>query len=654
MFSRLFRLGWDLDFQGYLFMLDVIRERAQGWFAKVILALITVPFALWGVDSYLRGGADGAFVAEVDSQKISQQEFNQVLREQQDRMRSVMKDAFDPAMLDKPEIRRSILDNLVEQRLLTGGAAKAGIVISDEMLAGFIGAIPDFQENGKFSQSRYESLLRNQGMSPVMFESRLRQGLMTEQFIDGLTHSTLLPRSALDTFIHLSEQQREMLQAMIVPEQFFPRIKVGNDQIKAYYDKHKETFRVPEQARLDYVVLSVEDLAQQAVVPDGEVAKYYEEHAAQFQEAEQRQASHILITAAASASEAEKSAARAKAEQLFKDATRSPGQFAELAAKHSQDPGSAAAGGDLGMFARGAMVKPFENAVFAMKVGDIVGPVQSDFGFHVIKLTGVKPGKARSLAEAREEIVLELKKQNAGKRFAEVAETFSNMVYEQPDSLKPVADALGLKVQSSPWMGKKGGDVALLNNGKLLQAVFSEESIKLKRNTEAVEVRPSTLVAARVTEFRPASYKALEELSVELGARVQRDLANEMAAKRGGEVLEQLRQGKEVPELKWGTPIVVSRQAAASLGEAVVSEIFTANAGKLPSFTGVPDPKGGFLLIRVNRVIDPGKLDDAKRKGYADRLRDLLAQEYFAAYVGSLRQRADITVKKDVLEKTER
>lgn len=635
-------------------MLDVIRDRAQSWVAKVILVLITIPFALWGVDSYLRGGADGAVVAEVDSQKISQQEFNQVLREQQDRMRSVMKDAFDPAMLDKPEIRRSILDNLVEQRLLTGGAAKAGMVVSDEMLAGFIGAIPDFQENGKFSQSRYESLLRNQGMTPVAFESRLRQGLVTEQFIDGLTNSTLVSRSALDTYIRLSEQQREMLQAMIVPAQFFPQIKVGNDQIKAYYEKHKETFRVPEQARLDYVVLAVDDMAQQAVVSDEEVGKYYEEHAQQFQEAEQRQASHILITAAASASEKEKSAARVKAEQLFKDASNSPERFAELAAKHSQDPGSAAAGGDLGMFARGAMVKPFEDAVFGMKMGEIVGPVQSDFGFHIIKLTGVKPGKVRSLAESREEIALELKKQKAGKRFAEVAETFSNLVYEQPDSLKPVADALGLKIQTSPWMGKNGGEVALLNNGKLLQAVFADESVKLKRNSEAVEVRPSTLVAARVAEFRPASYKALDELSVELGARVQRDMANEMAAKRGGEVLEQLRQGNNVAELKWGAPIVVTRQAAASLGEAVVSEIFSADVAKLPFFSGAPDPKGGFLLIRVNRVIEPGTLDDAKRKGYADRLRDLLSQEYFAAYVASLRQGADIKVKGDLLEKTER
>jgi peptidyl-prolyl cis-trans isomerase D len=635
-------------------MLDVIRERAQGLFAKIILALITVPFALWGVDSYLRQGGDSAIVAKVDSQKISRQEFNQALKEQQERMRAVMKESFDPALMDKPEVRRSILDSLIDQRLLVGGATKAGVVVSDEMLARFIGDIPEFQENGKFSQSRYETLLRNQNMTPGAFESRVRQSIVSEQLVDGLTGSTLVSRAALDNFASISEQQREIVQAMIYPEQFIPQIKVSSGEIKGYYEKHKEEFRVSEQAKLEYVVLSVDDLTSQMSVSDDEIKKYYEEHAAQFQVAEQRQASHILITISPKASDAEKAAAREKAEKLLKEAKQAPANFAELARKNSQDPGSAANGGDLGVFARGAMVKPFEDAVFKMSVGEIVGPVQSDFGFHIIKLTGVKTGKARSLAEAREEIGLELRKQKASKRFVEVAETFSNTVYEQPDSLKPVADALKLKIQTSPWIGKKGGDVALLNNGKLLQAIFSEESLKLKRNTEAVEVRPNTLVAARVAEFKPASYKSLEELSVELGGRLQRELADAQAAKRGNEALEQLRQGKDVAELKWSAPITISRQTAASLGEAATSEIFRADARKLPSYTGAVDPKGGYLLIKVNRVVAPGGLDDAKKKDYAQRMRQLLTQEYYAAYVASLKQKADITIKKDQLEKIDR
>jgi len=635
-------------------MLDVIRERAQGWFAKVILALITIPFALWGVDSYLRQGADDVFVAQVDGQKISQREFVQVLKDQQERMRSVMKAAFDPAIMEKPEIRQSILDNMIEQRLLSNGATKAGMVVSNEMLVKFIGSIPEFQEKGVFSQARYESLLRNQNMTPAMFESRLRQSLETEQLVEGLTASVLYSRSVLDDFIRASEQQREIVQAMIIPEQFIPQIKVTTEEIKGYYEKNKESFRVPEQARLEYVVLSVDELLSQEGATEGEIKKYYEEHAAQFQDAEQRQASHILITVPSSASDAEKNAAREKAEKLYKEAKQNPAAFADLAKKNSQDPGSAANGGDLGLFGRGAMVKSFEDAVFKMSVGEITPPVQSDFGFHVIKLTAVKPGKARSFAETREEIGLELRMQKAGKRFAEVAETFSNMVYEQPDSLKPVADALKLKIQTSSWLGKKGGDVALLNNGKLMQAVFSEEGLQLKRNTEAVEVRPNTLVSARVVEYKPASYKPFEELSVELGARLQRELADAQAVKRGKEALEQLRQGQEAAGLKWGSPIVVTRQAAAHLGEAALSEIFKVDASKKPSYAGVSDPKGGYMIIKVNRVLEPTALDDGKKKGYADKLQQLLMQEYYAAYIAGLKQKAEITVKKDLLEKVER
>lgn len=636
-------------------MLDVIRERAQGWFAKVILALITVPFALWGVDSYLRNGGDGAIVAKVNGQSISKQEFNQTLKEQHERMRRTMGASFDPAMLEKPEIRLAILDNLIERRLLDTGAAKAGVVVPDELLVKLIADVPEFQEGGKFSQARYESLLRNQNMTPAMFESRLRQSMMTERLSDSLTNSTLISHAATERYIHINEMQREINQALVSPEQFVPQIKVTPDEIKVYYEKHKEEFRVQEQVKLEYVVLSADELMQQMTATDEEVKKYYDEHSAQFQEQEQRQASHILINAPAKVSAAEITAAREKAEKVAKEAKQAPANFAEMAKKLSQDTGSAANGGDLGFFARGAMVKPFEDAVFKMSVGEISEPVQSDFGFHVIKLSAVKPGKLRTLAEAKEEIALALKKQKAGKRFAEVAESFSNAVYEQSDSLKPVADTLKLNIQTSSWIDKKGsGDVALLNNGKLLQAVFSDESLKLKRNTEAVEVRPNTLVSARVVEFKPSSYKPLDGLSVELGARLQRELADTQAVKHGKEALEQLRLGKDAPDLKWSAPISISRQTAASLGQAAMGEIFKADARKLPVYTGVANPRGGYMVIKVNRVVEPGNLDDAKKKSYTERLRQLTVQEYYAAYVASLKQKAEIVIKKEQLEKNDR
>lgn len=635
-------------------MLEVIRERAQGLLVKIILALITIPFALWGVDSYIRHAGKADVVAEVDGQKITKQEFVQVLKEQQEQMREVMGARFDPALLERPEIRQSILDGLVQQRLLAIEANRAGFDMPDSLLASIIAGIPEFQQDGKFSQARYEALVRQQNMTPAVFEARLRQNLVIQQMQQGLSHGISVPHAAEDTVARLAEQQREISQAWLTPEQFMIQLKIDPAEVKAYYDKHREEFRIPEQVRLDYLVLSVDELSRQMEASDEEVKKYYTEHSAQYQQDEQRKASHILIAAAAGASPAEKAAARAKAEQILKEIKQNPEKFEDLARQHSQDPGSAAKGGDLGFFPRGVMVKPFEDTVFGMKGGEISGLVQSDFGFHIIKLTAIRHGGARSLDEVKGEIALELKKQKAAKKFAELAETFSNMVYEQSDSLKPAADALKLKIQESPWISKKGTDVRLLNHPKLLQAVFSDDALKLKRNTEAVEVAPNTLVAARVAEYKAASYTPFEELSVELSKRMLREQANAMTLKQGKEALATLQKGGEVADLKWGAPIMATRENASALGQDALNQIFRADAGKLPAYAGVENPKGGFLLIKVSKISEPAAIDPAKKKAYADRLRQALAQEYASAYLAGLKQKVEISIKKETLEKSER
>ncbi|MDP3482164.1 MAG: SurA N-terminal domain-containing protein [Sulfuricella sp.] len=622
-------------------MLEIIRERAQGVIVKIILGLITIPFALWGVDSYIRGGDKVDIVAEVNGQNITRQEFSRTLKEQQERMRGAMGERYDPAMLDRPEVRQSVLDGLVQQHLLVMEANRVGINLPDTLLASIIAEIPEFQQDGKFSQARYESMIRAQDMTPAVFEHRLRQNLVIQQLFEGLSHGVAVPRISEEMVARLAEQQREISLAMLTPEQYMIQLKVDPADVKAYYDKHREEFLVPEQARLDYVVLSADELQQQMVVSDEEVKKYYDEHSAQYNEAEQRRASHILI------------AERTQAEQILKEIKQNPARFEDLAKQHSKDPGSAAQGGDLGFFTRGAMVKPFEDAAFGMKGGEISGLVQSDFGFHIIKLTAIRQGGARSLDEVKGEIAQELKKQKAVKKFAELAETFSNTVYEQPDSLNPVADALKLKIQSSPWISKKGTDMALLKHPKLLQAVFSEDALKLKRNTEAVEVAPNTLVAARVAEYKAASYKPFEELNTELAKRLLHEQGNVAAVKQGKDALASLQKGGAVADLKWGATILISRENASSMGKDALSQIFRADAGKLPAYTGIENPKGGYTLIKISKVVEPDAIDPAKRKSYANQLRQVFAQEYSSAYLASLKQKADISIKKEKLEKVE-
>lgn len=622
-------------------MLEIIRERAQGVIVKIILGLITIPFALWGVDSYIRGGDKVDIVAEVDGQNITSQEFSRTLKEQQERMRGAMGERYDPAMLDSPEVRQSVLDGLVQQRLLVTEANRVGFNLPDTLLASIIAEIPEFQQDGKFSQARYESMIRAQDMTPAIFENRLRQNLVIQQLFEGLSHGVAVPRASEEMVARLAEQQREISQAMLTPEQYMIQLKVDPADVKAYYEKHREEFLVPEQARLDYVVLSADELQQQMLVSDEEIKKYFDEHSAQYNEPEQRRASHILI------------AERTQAEQILKEIKQNPAKFEDLAKQYSKDPGSAAKGGDLGFFARGAMVKPFEDAAFGMKGGEISGLVQSDFGFHIIKLTAIRHGEARAFDAVRGEIAQELKKQKAVKKFVELAETFSNTVYEQPESLNPVADALKLKIQSSPWISKKGTDTALLKHPKLLQAVFSEDALKLKRNTEAVEVAPNTLVAARVAEYKAASYKPFEELSTELAKRLLREQGNAMAVKQGKDALAGLQKGDAVADLKWGATILINRENASSMGKDALNRIFRADAGKLPAYTGIENPKGGYLLIKVSKVVEPGAIDPAKKKSYANQLRQALAQEYSSAYLASLKQKADISIKKEKLEKVE-
>lgn len=589
-------------------------------------------------------------MASIGSQKILQREFEQALRDQQDKIRAMLGRNVDPAVLESAEVRFSVLEGLIEERLLLTEAFRTGLNVPDAQLAAFIQDMPDFQVQGKFSRQRYEVFLRSQGLTAVSYDARLRQQLALQQLADTYTQNVFIPNTVVDRFIRLNEQQREVSQAHILIEKFLPQAKVDAAAIRAYYDKHRGEFEVPEQVRLEYLVLSPDVLAPQVQVSPEEIKKYYDERPAEFGQAEERRASHILLQVSPNAGEAEKAAAREKAEQLLKQASQSPGSFADLAKKHSQDTGSAASGGDLGFFRRGAMVKPFEDAVFQMNANEIRGPVQSEFGFHIIKLAAVKPGKVSSLEEVKGKIEQELKKQKAGKKFTEVAESFSNTVYEQGDSLKPAAGQFKLSIQQSPWIKRKGGDVVFPATEKMLVAVFSEEVLKNRRNTEAVEVAPNTLVAARVLDYKPASTRPFEEVSSEIGKHLARNQAQESAVKQGRAELAKLQEGGDAG-VAWDAPNLVSRRQPQGLHDAALREVFKADVAKLPAYVGVENPQGGYILVRISRITEAGKIDDAKRRIYEQQLRQLGGQAEFAAYLASLKKKSEIKIRQENLEK---
>ena len=633
-------------------MLEQFREFANKRIVKLLFALfLVVPFGLFGIDFYFRTPVGGDTLASVGRARIGQQEFDQALRTQTENYRRQLRGQFDPAIMDNPEVRRAVLDGLVSQRLLTIGAERAGIRMGDKQLAEKIYSEPFFQVEGRFNRERYEQIAKAEGITPAGLDERLRQNFREQQFRGGITDTTIVPRSMLDNFIRLSGQSREVSVVNLVPDAYVPRVKIEPAKVKEYYAAHPLEFTVPEQVRVEYVELSLDTLAARASVSPDEVKAVYEQDlkAGKYGTPEERRASHILVSVPASASDDAKKAAEARANEIAERVRKNPNAFADVARKESQDPGSAAQGGDLGFFPRnGTMVKPFEDAVFSAKKGEVVGPVRSDFGYHVIRVTDIRPAKVRSLAEATPEIEANLKKAKAQNGFADSVEQLNNIVYEQPSSLKPAADKLGLTVQASPWFAKGAAPTAALGNAKLQAEIFSDSSIKAQRNTTAIEVAPNTFIAAHVVEHKPAELRAFDAVKADIERRLVREEALRLARADGEAKLKELQEGKDAG-LKWPAPLAVSRQKTGGLFPQVMDKVFRIDAKKVPAYTGVETPFG-YSIVKVSKVIDEEKVDDAPRQALAGRLRQAVADEELESTLASIRERVGVSVKKGALD----
>jgi peptidyl-prolyl cis-trans isomerase D len=622
-------------------MFDFVHRKRR--IVQIIMGLAVLPFLFWGVESYQSNEGED-FVALAAGEKIQRQEFDQAMRNQQESMRATMGENFNDSMLDRPEVRSAVIEGLVQQRLLKHEAASAGLAVLDEQLVEMIQNISAFQEDGKFSKQRYEELLRGQGMNPRTFEARVRQELMRQQLVSPYSEHGFVSDTVAEKLIRLSEEQREISLVQIQPAEFVPQVKPDDAAIKAYYEAHQAEFQLPEQVQVEYVVLSLEKLAEQSAVSTEEAMKYFDEHKSEFGQPEERRASHILLSAPTTASDAERQAARAKAEQLLIQARKVPQNFAALAKQHSQDPGSAANSGDLGYFGRNMMVKAFEDAVFQMKPDEISDIVETDFGFHIIKLTAIKDAKPVDFDEVKGQVEQQIKKEKAGKLFGEVADGFSNLVYEQSDTLQPAAEKFHLPLQRSGWIGRDSGEPPYLAKGRLLQAIFSDDALKNKRNTEAVEVAPNTMVAARVVDHRPARMPSIAELKNKILELVAQQEARVLATKEGREKLAQLHAGRRT-DITWGAIQRVSRKDPQGLDNDTLRAAFRTDATKLPSYTGVENPQGGFTLVRVSRVIQPEMPDVATRRAFAKQLQQLLTQEELTSYLAGVRTRYDVSVR---------
>jgi peptidyl-prolyl cis-trans isomerase D len=635
-------------------MFDAVRNNKR--IVQVFLGLITLPFAFWGIESYVGNRGAGSDLASVGDARISYPQFEQALRERQDRLRQSMGEAFRSEMMNSPQLRMNVLNSLIDQRLLLLEASGKRLVIDDAALQSFIAGNPAWQENGSFSKPLYETMLRVQGTFPEQFEARLRQDMALQRLLGTIGASAIVSTAQAEAMWRIQAEERKFGEFRIAASEFAEKVKIAQERVKEFYDENKSRFEVPEQVKAEYVVLSLDALLPRATVSEAEIEAWYESHRDRYVLPEERRASHILIPFGD-----DREKARDQAEEVLAEVRKDPSRFADLARQRSRDPGSAEKGGDLGFFRRGAMVKPFDDVVFDQKEGEISGLVETDFGYHIITVTGIREAKLQLLEEVRSAIGDELKRQAAARQFAEVAETFSNTVYEQSDSLQPAANGFDLKIERTDWVPKNPDPqlreaLGVLDNDKVLAQLFSEDVIKDGRNTEAIEVAPNTLLAARVAEYAAATMRPFEAVKDE----IEKTLVNEEAmrqTKEAGEArLAKLRdEGEGDDGGTWSAMQGVSRMQAggSSLPLAALQAIFKADVQKLPAYVGV-GVDDGYALFNITEVSRPEEIDKDQLAALKNGYEGIVAQEEIVAYLSSLRSRYKIDINRSLLEDQER
>ncbi|MET0518099.1 MAG: SurA N-terminal domain-containing protein [Burkholderiaceae bacterium] len=616
-------------------MFDFVRTHTR-LFQFLLLILILPSFALVGMQGYtsFMDGAN-AGVATVDGRKITQAEWDAANREQAERMRGQMPNA-DLKMFDTPEFKRQALDSVIRDRVMQTAAVKQHLQISDERVAQVFRTDPQLAFLRNPDGSVNKTLLAAQGMSSQMFIERLRQDMTLRQVMAGVIGSSVSSLADAKLSFDALLQQREVQLQRFDAKDFAAKIEPSDADIEAFYKDPANTakFQAAENAQIQYLVLDAESLKKGVAVSEDELRQYYQANAARYGTPEERRASHILVKADKDMSAADRAKAKAHAEELLAQARKNPAGFAELARKNSDDKGSAANGGDLDWFAHnGAMVKPFEDATFALKQGEISNLVESDFGYHIIQLTGVRGGDKKSFESVRADVEAEVRKQLAQKQFTELAEQFSNTVYEQSDSLQAAADKFKLAVQTATVQRKPApGASGPLASSKLLDAIFNSDSLRNKRNTEAVETGPSQLVSAHVLQYNPAHLQPLAEIKPKVRELLVRKLAAAQAIKAGQERLAALQKGGDAAGLE--APLTVSRAQAGELPRKVLDGILSADASKLPAVVGIEAGEGLFIVARIDKLLprDPKVVDDARMtQQYAQAWNMAESQSYYNA-----------------------
>jgi peptidyl-prolyl cis-trans isomerase D len=629
-------------------MLSAIREKTQGIIATIILSLVIIPFALWGTYSYFQGSSN-VNVATVDGTNISQQTYRLAL----DRL---LGSNIRPEVLQSPEFKRQVLDNLIEQTLLVQNGVDQGYRVSDAELASMIRNEPQFKRDDQFDPTIYQAVLRREGLTEQSFEQRLRTVQIASQIQAGFRESALPFASEKNALLRLWLQQREFEYVVVGSARFISGSQVSEDAIKQYYESHPDQFKTPEQVRIAYIQLSVGNLARDYQPTEEQLRKAFTDEQGRYSTPDQRRISHILIEVPSGASKEDEAKALEKARAIEKK-LRAGGDFAALAKENSADSATAGKGGDLGVVEPGALPKALEEAVKKLKPGEITQPVRTSFGYHIAKLTEYTPGTHKTFEQARADVEKLLRNRKAEEEFYQKVERLSNLAYEHSESLAPAAEQLGLKVSQSDWFSREGGP-GIAANPKIVEAAFSPEVLQESRNSEAIELGQDKLVALRVTGHREASRKPLADVRGEIQTVLQRQQAEASASKLGSEIYAKLRENQSLAELAKANGLnleqaQISRIDPKTVDRQLVTAVFKARVPQAdkPVFGEVDLQATGYAVFVLKSVkeVAPAEANDALVRRVETVLQQRHGAELYRDYLTRLRETADIKIYADNL-----
>lgn len=632
-------------------MLLTIRKKSQGWVAWLIVAIIAVPFALFGINSYFEG-ANQITIANVEGNKINAQTFENAMEQRRRFFRQQFGDSFDPALVDNSTFRRQVVEELVANQLIQSYAQDNGLTLSDEALSKQIINTPQFQTDSKFDQQAYRRQLSAGGYSVESYEIEQRLSGGITQIQTGLQDSALVNAMEVDQLLTLNLQQRDADYTVISAKDALESVEISESEQREAYSNNESAYQQPDQIKLNYLTLTLDDIIKTIELDDEEIMQSYEASKGRYIKPETRIASHILLAVPRSADQAKQDEVLAAAEDIAKRINAGE-DFSKLAEEFSDDPGSKRKGGDLGVITKGQMVPEFETAVYSMKQDEVSEPIKTQFGYHIIKLTTLEAQSQKPLADVRTQVEADEKRRLAQIQFTETAETFRTIVFESADSLDEAAQTLGLEIKLSGWVTRSTGK-DLFNNPRVRAAAFDTAVLDEDVNSEAIEASDDVLIAMHKNEFEALHTKPFDEVASDIETSLKNIKASEIAQQQGEALIEKLKAGTVNEALDFIALAKLKEKATGEVTRQVATEVFkqALNKDSKQTINGFVLNNGDYAIYRLSSITqgDPAKATQEQRDQIISQLQSRDSRNAFGLFSQSLRQNADVEIFSSLLE----